>query len=140
MKVTDRRTARDFAVCRRDLADTQYPGADHIRVVLDTLSAHAAGALYETFPAPGAHRVLQRLEFHYTPEHASWLTMVEIEIGVLRGQRLDGRTGKRQVLVSGIDASQRQRTASGARIKWKFTTRKARDKPARAYPGIIKES
>ena len=65
-------------------------------MVLDNLSTHSAGALYETFPAPEAHRILRRLEFHYTPKHASWLNMVEIEIGVLRGQCLDRRIGERE--------------------------------------------
>ena len=82
---------------------------------MDNLSTHTAGALYETFPAPEAHRILQRLEFHYTPKHASWLNMVEIEIGVLRGQCLDRRIGEREVLDAEIDAWQRQRNASGAR-------------------------
>jgi DDE superfamily endonuclease len=140
VKVTDQRTARDFAECMRDLADIHYPGADRIRVVMDNLSTHTAGALYEAFPAPEAHRVLQRLEFHYTPKHASWLNMVEIEIGVLRGQCLDRRIGEREVLVSEIDAWQRQRNESAARIKWKFTTQKARHKLARAYPDTAKES
>ena len=134
VKVTERRTAQDFALCMRDLADTHYPEADLIRVVLDNLSTHTAGALYETFPAPEAHRILQRLEFHYTPKHASWLNMVEIEIGVLRGQCLNRRIGERDVLVAEIAAWQKQRNASGARIKWKFTTQKARAKLARAYP------
>jgi hypothetical protein len=105
-----------------DLADIHYPDADRIRVVMDNLSTHTTGALYEAFPAPEAHRVLQRLEFHYTPKHANWLNMVAIEIGVLRGQCLDRRIGEREVLVSEIDAWQRQRNESGARIKWKFTT------------------
>jgi transposase len=140
VKVTDQRTARDFAVCMRELADIHYPDADRIRVVLDNLSTHTAGALYETFPAPEAHRILQRLEFHYTPKHASWLNMVEIEIGVLRGQCLDRRIGERESLIAEIEAWQLQRNASGARIKWKFTTEKARNKLARAYPGILKES
>jgi len=140
VKVTDQRTARDFAVCMRELADIHYPDADRIRVVLDNLSTHTAGALYETFPAPEAHRIRQRLEFHYTPKHASWLNMVEIEIGVLRGQCLDRRIGEREVLVAEIEAWQRQRNASGARITWKFTTEKARNKLASAYPDILKES
>ncbi len=134
VKVTERRTARDFALCMQDLADTHYPEAELIRVVLDNLSTHTAGALYETFPAPEARRILQRLEFHYTPKHASWLNMVEIEIGVLRGQCLDRRIGERDVLIAEIAAWQKQRNASGARIKWKFTTQKARAKLARAYP------
>jgi hypothetical protein len=123
-KVTDQRTARDFAACMRDRADIHYPDADHIRVVLDNLSTHTAGALYETFPAPEAHRILQRLEFHYTPKHASWLNMVEIVIGVLRGQCLDRRIGDRAVLNTEVASWQRQRNASSARIKWKFTTQK----------------
>lgn len=84
--------------------------------------------------------MLQRLEFHYTPKHASWLNMVEIEIGVLRGQCLDRRIGARELLVSEIEAWERQRNSSGARVKWKFTTQKARDKLARAYPDTAKES
>ena len=140
VKVTDHRTAQDFAHCMRELVDDHYPDADLIRVVLDNLSTHTAGALYEAFPAPEAHRVLQRLEFHYTPKHASWLNMVEIEIGVLRSQCLDRRIGQRERLVAEIDAWQRQRNASGARIKWQFSTERARDKLARAYPNIGKES
>jgi transposase len=136
VKVTDHRTAQDFAVCMRDLTDIHYPDADLIRVVQDNLSTHTTGALYETFPAPEAHRILQRLEFHYTPKHASWLNMVEIEIGVLRGQCLDRRIGEREVLNSQIEAWECQRNASGARIHWKFTTQKARDKLARVYPDI----
>jgi transposase len=140
VKVTEHRTARDFAVCMRDLADIHYPNAELIRVVMDNLSTHNPGALYETFPAPEAHRILQRLEFHYTPKHASWLNMVEIEIGVLRGQCLDRRIGEREILIAEIEAWQRQRNTSGDRIKWKFNTQKARDKLARAYPDTTKES
>jgi len=140
VKVTDQRTAQDFAVCMRDLADIHYPHADQIRVVMDNLSTHTAGALYETFPAPEARRILQRLEFHYTPKHASWLNMVEIEIGVLRGQCLDRRIGNRAVLNTEVAAWQHQRNTSGARIKWKFTTQKARQKLGRAYPATAKES
>jgi len=138
VKVTDRRTAADFAHCMRDLVDSHYPEAALIRVVLDNLSTHTAGALYETFPAPEAHRLLQRLDFHYTPKHASWLNMVEIEIGVLRGQCLNRRIGERGMLVAEIKAWQQQRNASGARIKWMFTTERARDKLARAYPNAGK--
>ena len=140
VKVTDHRTARDFADCMRDLVDIHYPEAHRIRVVMDNLSTHTAGALYEAFPAPEAHRILQRLEFHYTPKHASWLNMVEIEIGVLRGQCLDRRIGEREVLINEIAAWQQQRNLSGDRIKWKFTTQKARDKLTRAYPDTTKES
>src|SRR5450755_2895715 len=140
VKVTDQRTARDFAECMRDLADVHYPDADQIRVVMDNLSTHTAGALYEAFPAPEAHRVLQRLEFHYTPKHASWLNMVEIEIGVLRGQCLDRRIDDPNRLINEIAAWEEQRNVAGARINWMFTTDKARAKMGRAYPVTPKES
>ncbi len=134
VKVTDRRTAVDFAACMRDLTDIHFPEAEKIRVVMDNLSTHSAAALYTAFPAAEARRVLRRLEFHYTPKHASWLNMVEIEIGVLRSQCLSRRIADRKKLVSEIDAWERQRNDSGARIKWMFTTEKARTKMARAYP------
>jgi transposase len=140
VKVTQQRTAKDFAECMRDLVDTHYPKAELIRVVLDNLSTHTVGALYETFPAAEAHRVLSRIEFHYTPKHASWLNMVEIEIGVLRGQCLDRRIGEWKKLISEIKAWQDRRNAARARINWKFTTEKARNKLARAYPDTSKES
>ena len=67
VKVTEQRTALDFAECMRDLVDKHYPAADVIRVVMDNLSTHGPGALYEAFPTPEAHRILQRLDIHYTP-------------------------------------------------------------------------
>jgi transposase len=134
VKVTERRTAEDFAACMRELTDVDFPEADRIRVVLDNLSTHSAGALYQAFPACEARRVLCRLEFHYVPKHASWLNMVEIEIGVLRTQCLARRIATREQLISEIAAWERQRNASGARIKWMFTTEKARAKMGRAYP------
>jgi DDE superfamily endonuclease len=109
-------------------------------VVLDNLSTHSPGALYEAFPAPEAHRILRRLEFHYTPKHASWLNMVEIEIGVLRGQCLNRRIADRQTLEAQIDAWEHQRNADRSRIKWMFTTPRARIKLLRAYPDHAKES
>jgi transposase len=134
VKVTDRRAAEDFAVCMRELTDVHFPEAERIRLVLDNLSTHFPGALYQAFPPCEARRVLRRLEFHYVPKHASWLNMVEIEIGVLRSQCLDRRIATREQLVSEIAAWERQRNASGARIKWMFTTDKARAKMGRAYP------
>jgi len=134
VKVTEQRTALDFAECMRDLVDIHYPGVDVIRVVMDNLSTHGPGALYEAFPAPEAHRILQRLEIHYTPKHASWLNMVELEIGVLRGQCLDRRIGDRKKLISEIAAWEKQRNEARARIRWMFNTEKARQKLAHAYP------
>jgi hypothetical protein len=125
VKVTDRRTAVDFAHCMRDLVDVHYPDADRIRVVLDNLSSHSLGALYEAFPPKDVHRILRRLEFHHTPKHASWLNMVKIEIGVLRAQCIDRRIPDRGTLEREIDAWERQRNQSGSRIEWLFTTDRA---------------
>ncbi|MDP1753445.1 MAG: IS630 family transposase [Reyranella sp.] len=140
VKVTDQRTSRDFAECMHDLVDIHYPKAELIRVVLDNLSTHSPGALYEAFSAPEAHRILRRLEFHYTPKHASWLNMVEIEIGVLRGQCLDRRIAGRQTLEAEIAAWESQRNDAGSRVKWMFTKERARAKMGRAYPQPGKES
>ena len=125
----------------RELVDVHYPDAACIRVVQDNLSTHSAGALYEAFAPAEARRILRRLEFHYTPKHASWLNMVEIEIGVLKGQCLDRRIESCHRLMAEIDAWQAQRNQSGARVAWMFSTDKARTKMARAYPNpSLKES
>jgi transposase len=134
IKVTESRAAVDFAACMRDLADVHFPKAERIRIVLDNLSTHSAGALYQAFPAPEARQLLRRLEFHYVPKHASWLNMVEIEIGVLAGQCLDRRIETIEQLTAETAAWEQQRNAANARIKWMFTTDKARAKMGRAYP------
>ena len=134
VKVTDRRTNGDFAHCMKELVDVHYPNAHKIRVVMDNLSTHSVGALYDTFPAPEARRLAQRLEFHYTPKHASWLNLVEIEIGVLRKQCLDRRIADRALLEREIAAWEQQRNDSGARIHWLFDLDRARQKLAKSYP------
>src|SRR4051812_24312342 len=121
VSVTQKRTAQDYAERLRELVDVDYPGATCIRVVQDNLSTHTAGALYEAFPAPEAHRILERLEFHDTPKHASWLNMVEIEIGVLKGQCLDRRIDTRDALEREIAAWERER--NGPAPKWAAPTR-----------------
>jgi transposase len=133
-KVTDRRTSRDFAECMRDLVDVHYPKAERIRVVMDNLSTHTPAALYESFDPAEARRILRRLEIHYTPKHASWLNMVEIEIGVMVSQCLDRRIPSMEILVKEVKAWERRRNRERARIKWLFTLERAREKLGRAYP------
>jgi transposase len=135
--LSEQRTGLEFAFCMRDLVDRDYPHAHRIRVVLDNLSTHTPAALYQAFPASEARRILRRLEFHYTPKHASWLNMVEIEIGVLKDQCLDRRISDPQVLKAEIAAWECARNSAGARIRWMFTTEKARAKMGRAYPQPI---
>jgi transposase len=133
-KVTDRRAAADFAVCMRELVDEDYPNAELIRVVLDNLSTHTPMSLYETFSPDEARRILRRIEFHYTPKHASWLNMVEIEIGVMVGQCLDRRIPDKETLVAEVADWERRRNAEGATITWLFTVERARQKLGRSYP------
>ena len=134
VKVTERKTAHDFAHCMRELVDVHYPDAETVRVVLDNLSAHKPAALYEVFAPELARNVLRRLEFHFVPKHASWLDMVEIEIGVLGKQCLDRRIPERETLQREIAHWQRQRNAAGARVEWMFDVRRAREKLGRVYP------
>jgi transposase len=133
-KVTDQRTGLDFAECMRDLVDEHYPDAERIRVVLDNLSTHSQASLYKRFPPEEARRILARIEFHYTPKHASWLNMVEIEIGVMVRQCLSRRIAERSVLVAEIAQWERRRNREGTQIEWMFTVERAREKLGRAYP------
>ena len=133
-KVTDHRGNRDFAECMRDLVDDHFPAAERIRVVLDNLSTHKPASLYEAFAPEEARRILRRLEFHYTPKHASWLNMVEIEIGVMVSQCLNRRIPDKTTLVSEVAAWQLRRNAEQARINWTFTVERARTKLRRSYP------
>jgi (2Fe-2S) ferredoxin len=98
------------------------------------------GALYQTFPLAETRRILRRLEFHYTPKHATWPNMVVIEIGGPRGQCLDRRIDDPKILISEIAAWQLWRNAAPARVKWMFTTEKARAKMGHIYPDMTKES
>jgi len=134
VKVTERRTKQDFAHCMRDLVDTHFPDAQVIRVVMDNLNTHSPAALYETFKPAEARRILRKLEFHYTPKHASWLNMVEIEIGVLAGQCLDRRIPDLETLRLQVEAWQTPRNERQATIDWRFTTEAAREKLERLYP------
>lgn len=134
VKVTDHRANSDFAQCMRDLVDRHFPQASQIRVVLDNLSTHSQAALYQTFPPEEARRILRRLEFHYTPKHASWLNMAEIEISVLAGQCLNRRIPDKATMTSEVAAWVKGRNAEHARTKWLFDVEKARAKMSRAYP------
>jgi transposase len=133
-KVTDQRTCIDFAECMRDLVDEHYPEAQKIRVVLDNVSSHSQAALYQRFAPAEARRILSRIEFHFTPKHASWLNMVEIEIGVMVRQCLARRIADKATLVAEIAKWERRRNRERAQIEWLFTVDRARQKLGRAYP------
>lgn len=135
-KPTECKGNADFAELMRDLVDVHYPEAKVIRVVLDNLNTHRPGALYKTFPPHEARRILRRIEFHHTPKHASWLNMVEIEIGVMNRQCLDRRIPSREQLADELHAWEAARNASCSTINWMFDVDRARVKLARAYPDV----
>lgn len=134
--VTDRRTKKDWAKRMRDLVDIHYPEAKKIRVVLDNLNTHAGSSLYEAFPPEEARRILERLEFHYTPKHASWLNMAEIEIGVMNRQCLNRRIPEKATICAEVAAWEDRRNAERAKIRWTFTVSSARIKLHKVYPSI----
>jgi len=136
VKVTQRRTKRDWAWCIRELLEDYYPEAVTLHVVLDNLNTHTGAALYETFAPEHARRLLDRLEFHYTPKHASWLNMAEIEIGVLSRQCLNRRIDTVQTMAEEIAAWEVKRNADGVKLHWTFTIAVARAKLRKLYPSI----
>jgi hypothetical protein len=134
IKVTERRTARDFAHCMKDLVDVHFPKAALISVVLDNLNTHTPAALYETFAPAEARRILQKLDFRYTPKHGSWLNMAEVELAVVSTQCLDQRLGDPATLGQMLATWEARRNAAQATVSWRFTTGKARRKLKRLYP------
>ena len=133
-KVTATRAAVDFAEWMRDLVDGPYASSERIQVVLDNLSTHTAAAFYAAFTPGEARRVLRKLEFHYVPKHASWLNMVEIEIGVLASQCLARRIPDRVTLTAEVEAWIVARNEAHVAVKWMFGIEQARTKLGHAYP------
>ena len=136
VKVTEHRTKLDWAYCMRDLVDVHFPDAVKIRLVEDNLNTHEPAALYEVFEPAEAKRILDRLDFHYTPKHGSWLNMAEIELSVLSGQCLDQRIPDLSCLEHEVAAWETDRNAAKATVNWRFTTADARIKLKRLYPSI----
>ena len=134
--VTGRRTMEDFAHQMRWLAEAAYPEAEKVRVVLDNLNTHRPASLYETFEPAEARRVIQRLEFHYTPKHGSWLNMAEIEFSVFSNQCLNRRIEDQASLKREIAALETERNQAAATIDWRFSTADARHKLRRIYPSV----
>ena len=136
VKVTQRRTAVDFANVLRDLVDVHYPDAERIVLVMDNLNTHKVASLYEAFEPAEARRLIEKLEIHYTPKHGSWLNMAETELSVLSRQCLDRRIPDRGTLVYEVAIWQDQRNEAVCKVHWQFTTADARVKLHRLYPSI----
>jgi hypothetical protein len=136
VEVTTRRTAVDYARQLQWLADVRYPKAKKIRLVQDNLNTHRLANLYLVFPPAEARRLAERFELHYTPTHASWLNMAEIEIGIFERGCLQRRLPSLQTLQQRVAALEAERNAAQATIDWRFTTTQARTKLARLYPKL----
>ena len=131
---TEQRTTLDFAAQVKQLVEVHYPEARCIRIVLDNLNTHKPASLYAAYAPEEAFRILQRLEFHYTPKHASWLNPAECELSALTGQCLDRRIPDLPTLRQETVAWQEQRNLEQVRIHWRFGIREARIKLHRLYP------
>ncbi len=136
IEVTEQHTKRDFAEQMQWLVDEAFPEAEKIRLVMDNLATHSRGAVYERFEPEEARRILRKLEFHYTPKHASWLNMAEIELSVLARQCLSRRIADKEKLKREVKAFEERRNAAKAKIEWKMTTFDAREKLSHHYPSI----
>jgi hypothetical protein len=135
--VTDRRTHQDVAEILRRLSDEDYPEADIVVLVTDNLNTHSPACLYERFEPAEARRLAQRFEWHYTPEHGSWLNMAEIELSVLSRQCLARRIPNKKTLASEVFAWENLRNNVKVQIDWQFKTEDARIKLKRLYPVAI---
>ncbi len=120
-------------VCR---LEGQYAHAEKITLVMDNLSTHKAGSLYEAFSPEEAKRIRDRFEFVYTPKHGSWLNMAEIELNVLIGQCLNRRMDSLTQVEAAVSAWQTRRDNLSAKVNWHFTTQEARVKLRRLYPTL----
>jgi hypothetical protein len=136
VEVTGRRTAADFARFVRHLLDVAYPSARKVVLVTDNLNTHCTGSLYEAFPPAEARRLADRIEWHYTPKHGSWLNVAEIELSVPARQCPDRRIPDREVLAREAAAWEAKRNAAGVKADWQFTTADARVKLKKLYPTI----
>lgn len=136
VKVTDRHTAHDWALLMREIVDVHFPNATRVVVVMDNLNTHKPSSLYKAFPAAEAKRIVDRLEFHYTPKHGSWLNIAEIEFGILQRQCLNRRIPEQATLRDEVAAWQKRRNTEALEVNWRFTTEDARIKLKRLYPSI----
>lgn len=136
VNVTDQRTSIDYAQQMKYLVDERYPQAKKITVVQDNLNTHVKASLYKAFTPAEARRILDKLEFHYTPKHGSWLNMAEIELSVLNRQCLDRRISNKDILIEEVAAWEQRRNQNSSPVDWRFTTEDARIKLKRLYPSI----
>ncbi len=135
VKITERKTKRDWAFFLEDIAN-QNERVEKITLVMDNLNTHVPGSLYETFQPDKAKAILDRFEFVYTPKHGSWLNMAEIELNVVTGQCLNRRIDNIKLVRKEVTAWAKFRNNKNAKVNWQFTTEDARIKLYRLYPTL----
>jgi transposase len=134
VEVTARRTKKDWAHYIKKLVDEMYPDAQKIVLIMDNLNTHKGASLYEVFEPTEARRLLDKLEFHYTPKHGSWLNMAELELSHLSRQCLNRRIGSREMLHEEVTAWYKKRNEEAVKVNWQFTNEDARIKLKKLYP------
>lgn len=133
VQVREQRTKKDYAEFMDWLLKTHYPDLEKIDLVQDNLNTHQAGSFYEWLPVERAHEMKNKLVFHYTPKHGSWLNMAEIEFSALAKQCLDRRIPTLEILEQEVLAWAKERNEEKVKINWLFDTPKARTKLKRHY-------
>jgi hypothetical protein len=134
--VTQQRCKVDWACCVKTLLEEDYAKAKKVLLVCDNLNTHTGGALYQAFTPRVAKALCERLEFHPTPKHGSWLNMAETELSVLGGDCLDRRMDSAQFVTTEVKAWETDRNQREAKVRWRFTTEEARIKLEKVYPVI----
>ena len=137
VEVTAQRCKIDFVAFVSDLLTNAYATARRVHLVLDNLNTHFRKSFEDVLGKRAAAKLLRRVQFHYTPKHASWLNMAEIEIGILSRQCLDRRIESRALLQSEVDAWQEARNAEKRTIEWKFTRQDADRKLGHHYVSTL---
>jgi hypothetical protein len=136
VEVTARRTAKDFAAVVRWLVEDLHDEAEQVVLVVDNLNTHKPASLYEAFPPEQARRIAEKVEWHYTPKHGSWLNMAEIELSVLQRQALGGRIEDQEQMAWVAGAWEEDRNERRVEVRWRFTTADARIKLHKLYPSL----
>lgn len=133
VEVTDRRTKQDFAAFVKKLVDERYRDAEILRMVLDNLNTHNETSFYETFVEEEADRLLDKVEFHYTPKHGSWLNVAEVEVAAMDAECTGRRVGDRGTLIEELKAWMERRNKDRKKIDWRFTREDADKKLSKHY-------
>lgn len=135
-KVTITKKKMDWARYIKKVVDINYADREKVTLMMDNFGAHTLGAFYESFESKEAKRLMDKIDFIFTPKHGSWLNMAEIELNVLMGQYLSRRIADIETVAVQVKAWKEHRNTASATINWQFKTDNARIKLRRLYPSI----